>query len=149
MRSYKQVRDVLQHVRTFHRRLREYYEDASEQTSNERIELLLEFLSDHEKDLERGLSRYEPQAAEGILNTWMQYVPDDVLERAFAEIPLHEDSSEEEIIDAATRFIDALVDLYATLVQSTEAPRVKELFASLLELEKTRREHFAWSMRDE
>lgn len=143
--SYIQVRDALDHIRKYYRRLSDFYERVADTTDDERIELLLDYMGRHEKNLSRAVGKYERQGSEGVLNTWMQYEFDRGIEEAFQEAEMNENPSFEEVVAFSQKIDQAFRDAYRQLAQYTDAPRVQELFESLAELEQGKEEHYAWS----
>jgi len=142
----KQVKDILEHIRSFHHRLSELYEDLSEHGSDERLELLLKYLARHEENFNECLGRYEKDAAKGVLETWLQFAADDTLDEALKHVGLHEDMDVEEVIRCAMSLDRKVVELYRDLADATAAPRVRELFENLIEMEESKDHQYARSI---
>ena len=143
--SYIQVRDVLDHLTQYYRRLGTLYDEIGETTDDERLALLLEHMGRHERSFGRAVAEHERQGAEGVLNTWLQYEFDKGVEEAFREAELHENPSPEEVIRFSQKIDQSLTDLYGQLAQYTDARRIQELFESLLALEQRKEENYSWS----
>lgn len=138
--SYQRVRDVLDQVRDYHQQLRLHYEQSAFAADDERVEWLLARLAWHERVLEQSLA--EGGADEAVLDTYLQFVPE--LELPLEETRLGPDASFEEIVEKATCWDRAVIDFYRQMSGSTAAPRVQELFESLLEREEARAEDTSW-----
>lgn len=143
--SYLQIRDILEHLKGYYRRLSNLYEEVSETTDDERIRLLLQYMGRHERNLSRAVARHERAGAEGVLNTWVQYEFDKGIDEALQEAEMHPNPSVEEIIRFSRKIDQAFVDFYRQMAQYTDSPRIQELFESLLDLEQGKEEHYAWS----
>ena len=144
--SSKRVRDILSRVREFHHRLAKLYQGLSKDQQDEKGRLLLQYMGRHEAEFERCLARYEREAVEGILDSWVRFADDDSLNLVLCEVPLRADMTPEELIECALKFDDALLALYRHLADSTTAPRVQELFATLAEMEENKEHRYARSL---
>lgn len=145
---YETVRDILERVRRFHRRLSCYYEESTEVSRNEKTRLLLDYMGRHERNINRCLAKYKKEAADAVLDTWMQYIPDSQLREAFQEAKIEPEMSPEEVFAHAMRIDGALVAFYEQLTSYSAAPTLQELFENLLELEKTKDAEYARSLLD-
>lgn len=141
--AWKQVRDVLKHVRDFYHQLHEFYEGLADHTHDERLALLVKYMGRHEENIHRALDQYEKQAAEAILNTWLQYVPDESLEAALKDLEVHPEMTVEDVIECSMQLDRALIDLYSGLGSEVNAPRVQEMFTSLLEMEQAKENQYS------
>lgn len=147
--AYRQVRDILKDIEGFHRTLARFYREWESRSRDERAQALLAHVRRHEEFFKQSLARYEPRAAQGILDTWIQYPPDEQLNGALAEIEFHPDMCVDDVAEVVLRMDAALLEAYRQLADSTAAPSVSELFETLLELEETKNRSDAWSARDE
>ncbi|MEX0716455.1 MAG: hypothetical protein WD066_07710 [Planctomycetaceae bacterium] len=147
--AYRQVRDILKDIRNVHRQLADFYESWDGRARDQRAAAVLTHVGRHEEFFKESLARYEPRAAEGILDTWIQYPPDETLNDALEEVGLSPEMSVDDVVEVVLRMDRALIEAYRQLADSTAAPRVKELFESLMELEETKNRSDAWSARDE
>lgn len=136
--SFETTKDVLDHVRQFHHHLSEFYHNLSNKTEKQRVKLLLDYLSGHEKKLEENLARYEEDVSERILNAWFQYPPPkEVLNKCrCVAIEDKDDLSVDSVIEMVLQLDDCLIDLYEEMIKSSEFEEVKEVFNNLLEMTK-------------
>jgi rubrerythrin len=144
----KRVKDILEHIRSFHHRIGDRYANLSEHESDERLVLLLKYLARHEENFNECLGRYEEDAAKGILETWLQFAGDDTLDEALQRVDLTEDMDVDDIIRCAMSLDKKLVELYRGLADATAAPRVRELFENLIEMEESKDHQYARSIRE-
>lgn len=134
-----QVRDVLDHIRSYHHRLSGFYGDLSGTVTDERVRILLRDMAKREQDIDDVLADYEAEASPLILNTWIQFAADASLEEVFDET-FDEGISPEEIVRFATDHDRKLIDFYRDMVGSTAAEDVQQLFTNLVANEE-RKDH--------
>lgn len=145
---YETVRDILDRVRSFHRELSRYYEESTETSRNEKAQLLLDYMGRHERNTNRCLAKYKKEAVDGVLDTWMQYIPDSQLREAFEEAKIEPGMSPEEVFAHTLKIDRALIAFYEQLASYSAAPKLQELFQNLLEMEKTKDTEYARSLLD-
>ncbi len=131
----ERTRDVLDHVRSFHEKLADYYARLEGRSERARVCLLLEYLSGHERHLADTLMRYEEKASRGVLNTWFKFSPEDKL-RSIQETDLSADMSCDEVVAAALELDERILDFYRDMASRAENPQVRELFEDLLQMER-------------
>jgi len=149
MRSYKTVREILNQVSIWHHRLLEHCCEGEEPEQDDPFRPLVEYLSEHERAAKHVLDRYKPTERETILNTWLQYVPGEQVDDVFTSRNLDDSKAPEEIVAMILEFDNALVELYKTLANQSQAhPRVNELFQGLLEMEEWQRVRNAYAVRE-
>ena len=71
MIRYSQVKNMLAQVRDFHGQLGQYYDRLSKEAEQQRVKMLLEHISKHEKDLQEGLLAYEEAATQNAMDTYV------------------------------------------------------------------------------
>ena len=136
MRRFKQTKDVLDYVRKFHGQLSEYYDSMSQIAEKERVKMLLDYLSRHEKHIEASVAEFEKDASKNILNTWFQFMPKNFPPDCFEKNGLKPNMSVDEVITVALHFDDCLVELYKVMAKEAEISEVKDLFTTLLKMEQ-------------
>lgn len=138
--SFETVKDVLDHVREFHGKLSALYKRLGEKRQKERVRIILDFLSSHEKHLENSLGEYETEVSKRILNTWLQFPPPPELLNRCQSLTIDEDRefSVDDVVDLALEVDRCLIDLYGNMAESAEIDNIKELFENLLNTAKQR-----------
>lgn len=136
--TFETTKDVLDHAREFHGQVGEYYRQLGEKNQKERVKMLLEYMSRHEKHLEENLARYEEDVSGRILNTWFQYPPPPDMLKTCVNLNLEgkENLTVDEVIELALKIDDCLIQLYQQMAAESEFEEVKEVFNNLLEMEK-------------
>lgn len=135
---FRKVDDILELVKSFHQKMRHALGRVGEESNSETVEWLSEQLRLHELHWQAALSGYEKQTAEGVLDTWLQYIPDEEVRAQLDAIEVRREMTLEELSDENVRFRQALIRLYESLANGSSAPRVQELFQQLLEFEQTK-----------
>jgi len=146
--TYQQVRDVVRKMRGAHQQLRDALERPRSQTGDARTRLMLEALRREEQELQLALAQYGTQGQESLLNTWLQYVPDEEVMDTLDRIEFTPEMSADEVVAAKLDFDQALMALLRQLAEQTAAPRVRELFTTLLENIQSRTSAQVWSIRE-
>lgn len=133
----ERAKDVLDHVRSFHKRLADYYARIERRVDKERLRLLLDYLSRHERRLADTLWRIEEGASRGVLDTWFQFTPDTARLGAIKSATLSPDMSCDEVVAISLELDDKVIQLYRDVASSAQCPEVRELFENLLKLEES------------
>jgi len=135
MKAYQTVAEILDEVREYRRRLSDLYHRLEDPAHGKRLEMLLEYMSRHERVFERALARYEESGRRKILGTWYQYVADEDLSFDGVEIEPHQ--TIDQIVDMALEFDEKLVRFYQDMAQHmSDYADVRAFFESLAEQEK-------------
>lgn len=147
MMTYQQLGDILKLIRRYHQRVRNTLNEAQESTSSEVVESIVSQLKQHENNWQIALSEYGDEGDDGVLNVWIQYVPNDDIQQAVQDAELKPDMSIDDIRQSVIQFHSALTALYRTMKDSVTAPRVSEFLTRLYEMEETVTGQQAWSSR--
>jgi len=133
--AFSQTRDVLDHVRAFHRRLSVYYEGLKASADGGRAIDLLDYLSRHEKCLDDRLADYEEQVSANVLDTYFKYESECT---QTAKIEGYTTKPHMDVCDvtaAAMYFDTCLVSFCREMAQRAHVEKIREIFESLLQLE--------------
>jgi hypothetical protein len=147
MMTYRKVGDILDAIRDYHKQFRQKLEDVEGAADFTLTESLAEQLQVHEQQWQIALKEYGDQGEYAVLNTYIQYIPDDALQNFFQSVAVTSQMSTDDVRQLVMRFHSALVDLYGTLKDEVSAPRVKEFFVRLHDLEQSLIAEQAWSGR--
>jgi hypothetical protein len=148
--AYQQVREILQSVRQFHRRLRQDAEETYGDTSDPRSQFLLKSLSRSEREMDQALREYEEEEGDNsVLETWIQYIPDDDLQATILEGKLPPGATPGEVLEWRREIDESLVEFYRQLASQVSAARAEELFESLAEVAEQRLADHVWQGRDD
>ena len=134
--AYKRTKDLLDRARLFHKRLGELYKRLETVSKQEQVKMLLDYMSRHEKHLTESLSKYEEEASRRVMDYWYKYTPNNKSCENLENIELRPDMTIDDVISLAMRMDECLVELYRSVAENAESEEVKEIFNSLLEMEK-------------
>jgi len=135
MLRFEQAKDVIEYCAKLHHQIGEFYEELSEEVAQERVKMLLTYLSRHEIHLEESLKEYEADASERILNTWLQFAPSSGIEASIKAFKLNPEMSVDEVVDKTIEFDDSLIALYKEVINETSEPSVQAVFENLVAME--------------
>lgn len=136
--AFETTKDVLAHAREFHTQLSDFFNLLSRKSKKQRVKLLLDYMSEHEKYLEETMSRYEEEVSAKILNTWFQYPPPKELLETCREVSINktDDLSVDDVIEMAVKLNQCLIDLYKEMIKNSETEQIRDVFTNLMEMEK-------------
>ncbi len=134
--TYKQAKDLLDVVRDYHKHLGEFYSKLSDISDDERVQMLLDYLSRYTENIEKGFAEYTEALDPKLLETWIQYVPDpDLLSVPEAE-KLDADMSVDDVANIAIELDDHLVRFYSEAAERVDYDTLTDLFDRLKEYEE-------------
>jgi rubrerythrin len=131
---FEQTRDVLEHVRKFHLEISDLYHRLSEQSEKQRLRMLLEYMSEREKQLARALSQFEEESSRNVLDTWFQYTHDE--ERLQCpDFKLTPETSVDDVMRLGMKLAECFIELYREIAGTADSNEVRDVFRNLLERE--------------
>ena len=142
MRAH-QVRDILKSIREVHQQLAARYRELDAESSDERIKLLLEDMERREDAYDACIREYESSESTAILETWLQFVPDEAVRISHIKEQLAKPCSLSELVNETLQLNSRLCDAYLTLAKEAPIPELQELFADLAQLEEENDCHYA------
>lgn len=129
------TRNLIELVKNFHHQLADHCNRVARFSDDERVKLLLEYVSRHEKYLADALQAYAGQAEQKMLNTWFRDVPLPILPTLDNDA-LKATSTVDEVIAWAVRMDNAIISLYRTLAAVTDTPAMQNVMENLLAMEQ-------------
>lgn len=140
----KQVKDILDHIRSVHHQLNKVCHQLSASEPDERLQLLLTYIGRHEEAFNRAIRQYEKEAnVKMAVDTWLQFSADNTVDDAFRELDLHAGMTAEEIVEQVLSFDAKLMELYRDLADSTSSSQVRELFSNLVQMAEGKQHQYA------
>ena len=70
------TRQLLDHIKSFHRQLADFYKQSAKQADQAKAKALLKYMGRNEEHLEDCLAAYEEGAAQAVLDTWFEFMPE-------------------------------------------------------------------------
>lgn len=138
LQQYENARHLLAEIRDYHRRLAGLYADWSEKVSGERAALLLDYLRQREESLTSALRRYEEDAPDNVLDSWLQIQYPENLNDFLNELESagNTDLSLEEVRELAQSADEFLMALFRHVEEVSLNPEIRPVFHNLQELER-------------
>jgi hypothetical protein len=134
--AYEQTRDVLAGAEAFHRQISEYYHRVSDQSSQQRIKMLLDYLSRHEQQLADSLADYEHDASQAVMDTWFQSKHKMDICAVLKDVEISPDMSVDDVVDVGLKVDECLIAMYRDLAESAPSEDVRNVFQNLLDMEE-------------
>ncbi|WP_051677151.1 ferritin family protein [Maridesulfovibrio frigidus] len=136
MTNVQTAKDVIEQTKAFHKKLGDFYQNLADKVEKERVKILLEYMSRHHDHIAIIIDEYESSAAENILSTWFMFVHKECDLSPFFDANIGPDMTAQQVIKVAVDLDKCLLDTYEGLLQNDIADDVREVFQSLLEMEK-------------
>lgn len=131
--AFRQVKELLQWVCDFHQSLSVRYARLASEQSDERMQMVLEFLADREQRMHQAMMQYLQDANPGLLSTWLidtqEFAHPYVLDR----IPGCPDCRDvQDILANVMAAHQMLKDMYRLRSELAQTPEEAELFNELM-----------------
>ena len=139
---YEQVKDLVRKLARFHGEISSKFETMESSCRREKVKMLLDYMTEHEKKLETGLLEFEKTADPALMKTYFSFTPDRKRWEALQAMQLAEDASFRDAVDLVLEADQLLLDLLQEIVCNTETEDVHRLFQSLLENARKQRNKF-------
>jgi len=124
--AFHQVADLLRRAREFHRELRSVYERMRGQARREDVQLLLDYMQQHEAHLERCIDYYEHSAPKQVMETWFQNLPETDFVRKIQETRIDPELTADDLIQVVLDFKESLITLYQRLSEMAVPEEVEK-----------------------
>ena len=145
------TRDILDQARLFHQQMHAFYAALQGRIEQPKLQLILDYLCQHEDRMAAALQAYERRAAEGVLSAWFQFTPGVSVESALSALPADGTLSLDDLMRIATLLENELIRLYRRAADEAVSENVKTVFERLLEeavKDRTRLAHVLGDMQD-
>ncbi|PKG99542.1 ATPase [Paraglaciecola sp. MB-3u-78] len=131
------IRDVLNWTVTFHKNLKDCLKHCSEQNKDERAQMTLHYLSDHEASLERIVQGFINTADKKALNTWCyDYIEKHpFIEHGHCDSPFKE-LDMTHIMEKTVNHHQQVIELYTHLYSRVDIDSAKELLDTIKGIEE-------------
>ena len=134
--AFDQTKDVLEHAREFHQKLRVFYEELKASASKERTRALLDYMSRHEQYLDDCLAQFEEQVSDNVLDTYFKYGSEATTIAEIREFEIKPEMEVDDVVAAAMHFDACLIEFYREMAQRSLSDKVREVFENLLVMEQ-------------
>lgn len=145
----RKLRQILDAIRQVHRLLAARYHELRDEATDERIQLLLEDMERRERKFERCIAQYEQDSGVKLPGTWMQFVPEDVLQVDNLVNRLVAPKSLCDLVEETLKVNSALSDAYLAMAEDAPTSALQDLFKDLANMEERNDQHYAKAILDE
>ena len=129
--NIQQLRELVGWSAQFHHSLAGQYAELAE-SAEPRLRLLLDYLSDHEREAERGLQRHLQEHGDALDGQWLRVGAEveapDLLDQQKSVLC---GTSADDVVDQAVRIHQQLKQMYANLADLAELPESRDLLVAL------------------
>lgn len=131
------LRDVLSWTETFHKQLSQCLSQEAETSTDERAQMVLSYLADHEAQLTKVIEGFEQNGKESVLDTWCyDYVEKyPITRRVYDNAPFSELNAEQ-VMDVVIDQHQQVIELYRYLASRAETTSSKEMLSALSSMEE-------------
>ncbi|MFA5700068.1 MAG: hypothetical protein WC913_02205 [Desulfuromonas sp.] len=136
MRSFGQAKEIVEHVRKFHRFASDYFKQLSDSTESPRMKMLLDYMAHHEEHLEQVLKEQEANIKLQAMEAWFQFSTECSTFKPVKDISYTDDLTPDKVFEIAAQIDKCLYASYNTVISRSSSPEVRELFQNLLDMEK-------------
>ncbi len=144
MKTFTQVSQILEFAQDFHQHCADLYHQLRDQSDSYALELLIDKMESHERAMKQCLERYRHIAPASIMETWVQFAPEESANTIIRKLRPDGNLSPDAIFTYGKELDAALTNTYVHLAEDAESEDVRDLFSSLLQMikydEKIRRE---------
>lgn len=152
--SFQQIRDILKKILIYHKEL---HACIAEEIANENVELeddgrkewITKYVTIQSEIVTEALGKLQSQTNDRTLDTWLQYVPDEEIQRSLQKMRSINNPSWEDLLELVQSFDQAVRNLCWTLADQSSIPDNKELFETLGRESQSFLEQTTWGMRSE
>lgn len=133
VKLYEQIEDILSLAADFHSRLARFYDRLTDEVEKERVAMLLDYLSRHERRLHEGLERYGEEQQEKLGETWLQYAAEDE-PLSMDNLDASPDMTVDDLVEMVMELDNRLLTFYRAMIGSAAIPpEVRDMFSRLAE----------------
>ncbi len=126
------TRGILDQARYFHQQLQAFYEALRGRLEQPQLQLILDYLAQHEQRMEHALQRYEDDIAEEVANTWFKFNAGVSIDEAISSIHIRPEPTLDDLMEIAIKLENHFVVLYKNAADQAVSAKVKEVFEQLL-----------------
>jgi rubrerythrin len=127
---------MLDQVREFHGQLAEYYGQLSDKAAQQRLKMLLDHMSSHEKHLQTSLAAYEEDASRQVMDTYVDCAYCDEIMATCEQTPVTPQMNVNRVIKIALDVDNCLLRFYREVAANADSETVREVFRNLIDMEE-------------
>ncbi len=139
MKTFKQLYEVIKNARSFHLNIAEIYNQLITNTKDNRAKLLLRHMHEHELRMANNLKNYSLINPAKVMQTWIQYTPEESPREVLQGINLTGILDIEEINRLGQQVDQYFSNLYQSIYSSIDVVEVREVFENLKQIQEKER----------
>ena len=139
MKTFKQAYEVLKDAEKFHLDMAALYKELMQKSEDNRTQLLLKHMLEHETRMARNLANYGEVAKNKVMQTWLQYTHEESASDFVKELELSDPPTITEINNMGRAVDRYFSELYQTVYGAIESAEVKEVFEDLKQIQDKER----------
>ena len=140
---YGQAKEIINAAQEFHRRASTFYQQLADKAEGARVKMLLDYLVRHEAHLERALGDFKDEIKSKALEAWYQYAQEQCLMQPFDISQYPKTMTVREVMEIGLNMDSCLVASYKGMAETATTPECREIFESLLLMEKQKKHKLA------
>jgi rubrerythrin len=133
---YTRIRNTLDKVRDFHGQLAEYYSQLSDRAALQRVKLLLDYMSSHERNLQSSMAAYEEGASREVMDTWVDCGHCEEIIAICEQPPISPDLSVDSVVKQAMDVDRCLLHFYREVAANAQTETARDVFTNLIDMEE-------------
>lgn len=146
--AYRQISDILAQTREFHERIRGELDRNISIAEDVRTRKILQVVRGEQDAMVDVLNDYRENGDPLILETWIQYIPDEETQEILSESSFTAGMAPDDIIALKVRIDESLSEMYRRVGEQSSAPRVEEFFERLATQIDQRLKDLSWHVRE-
>ena len=128
---FKKVRDILEYLQKVHEDVSDYYGRLANKEDKEKVQIFLDYLREHNDNLKEIISRYEEEGDNSLLDTWIQYSPQNTIRLEMEIIDFNPKMTIDEILEKALILDNWLENYYDYIAENAPSTKLKDVFYNL------------------
>ena len=134
--KFEQIKDIIDHAKSFHQLIGEYYQSLKEKSENPRLEILLDYLIEHERNLQDRLTEYGMNAPKKVMKTWFQFATcDERFHQLKSSLGADEVSAEDVVVKTICLY-DCIIQDFENLAKNAEIDEIRDVILSIAAMER-------------
>ncbi|MCM8531370.1 MAG: hypothetical protein NE330_09445 [Lentisphaeraceae bacterium] len=141
--AFQQVKDIIAESCSVHRKVAEYYDEMQDFVEDEKAQMLLENMREHEEQIVHCMKSYLSDKST-TLDTWFQYIPELPSAKEIIKVDLDETTTDQDVLNVFDKVNETFGVKYSKLSTISPSEAVKELFADMAKMEKNESMRESW-----
>ena len=127
------IAEIIGYAEKFEQDLFDYYHELSSHTSHEGVRMVADYIARHVHHAREMLGVLAEEKRQHICSIPLSYKPTIPGKQCFEIIELPDDATADEVLEAAIRFDDCLLQMYRCVARQDSEQDVKEFFRELVQ----------------